>query len=83
MRTDADHLPRVRDPTIELLFSHAVHGNLFTSHPPVYDCFSPRSLAGFYEGFVGVQERLDDSGGWHKEPFTADSTKHVSVYSRW
>jgi hypothetical protein len=27
----------------------------------VYDCFSPRSLATFYEGFVGVQERLEDS----------------------
>jgi predicted enzyme related to lactoylglutathione lyase len=27
----------------------------------VYDCFSPRSLARFYEGFVGVQERLEDS----------------------
>jgi predicted enzyme related to lactoylglutathione lyase len=27
----------------------------------VYDCFSPRSLATFYEGFLGVQERLVDS----------------------
>ena len=27
----------------------------------VYDCFSPRSLATFYEGFIGVQERLEDS----------------------
>ena len=27
----------------------------------VYDCFSPRSLACFYEGFVGAQERLEDS----------------------
>lgn len=27
----------------------------------VYDCFSPRSLASFYEGFLGVRERLDDS----------------------
>ena len=27
----------------------------------VYDCFSPRSLARFYEGFVGARERLDDS----------------------
>jgi catechol 2,3-dioxygenase-like lactoylglutathione lyase family enzyme len=27
----------------------------------VYDCFSPRSLATFYQGFLGVQDRLEDS----------------------
>jgi predicted enzyme related to lactoylglutathione lyase len=27
----------------------------------VYDCFSPRSLATFYEGFIGVHDRLEDS----------------------
>ncbi|RZU12695.1 hypothetical protein EV645_5968 [Kribbella rubisoli] len=27
----------------------------------VYDCFSPRALARFYEGFLGVQERAEDS----------------------
>lgn len=27
----------------------------------VYDCVSPRSLAMFYEGFLGVQGRLEDS----------------------
>ncbi|TDC31555.1 hypothetical protein E1261_10755 [Kribbella albertanoniae] len=27
----------------------------------VYDCFSPRSLASFYEGFIGTQERLENS----------------------
>lgn len=27
----------------------------------VYDCFSPRALAGFYEGFLGVASRLEDS----------------------
>jgi hypothetical protein len=27
----------------------------------VYDCFSPRSLARFYEGFVGVEKLLEDS----------------------
>jgi Glyoxalase-like domain len=27
----------------------------------VLDCFSPRSLAIFYEGFLGVQDRLEDS----------------------
>lgn len=27
----------------------------------VFDCFSPRSLASFYEGFLGVNERLVDS----------------------
>jgi hypothetical protein len=27
----------------------------------VYDCFSPRSLASFYQGFVGVETRLEDS----------------------
>ncbi|HVX42468.1 MAG TPA: VOC family protein [Mycobacteriales bacterium] len=27
----------------------------------VYDCFSPRALARFYEGFIGVTERLEDS----------------------
>lgn len=37
-----------------------------TAHGPVvarlvYDCFSPRSLASFYQGFVGVEERLEDS----------------------
>ncbi|MFG1819140.1 VOC family protein [Kribbella sp. NPDC049174] len=29
----------------------------------VFDCYSPRSLAGFYEGFLGVQKRLEDSAG--------------------
>ncbi|HEY8455878.1 MAG TPA: VOC family protein [Actinopolymorphaceae bacterium] len=27
----------------------------------VYDCFSPRSLASFYEGFIGAEKRLEDS----------------------
>ncbi|MEQ4204023.1 VOC family protein [Actinopolymorpha sp. B17G11] len=27
----------------------------------VFDCFSPRALAGFYEDFLGVEERLEDS----------------------
>jgi len=27
----------------------------------VFDCFSPRSLAAFYEGFLGVRKRLEDS----------------------
>lgn len=27
----------------------------------VFDCFSPRSLAGFYEGLLGVQERPEDT----------------------
>lgn len=27
----------------------------------VYDCFSPRALAAFYEGFLGVTSRLEDS----------------------
>ncbi|HVX47448.1 MAG TPA: VOC family protein [Mycobacteriales bacterium] len=27
----------------------------------VYDCFSPRALASFYEGFLGVRSRLEDS----------------------
>ncbi|TCO24740.1 hypothetical protein EV652_108275 [Kribbella steppae] len=30
----------------------------------VFDCYSPRSLAGFYEGFLGVQKRLEDSPAW-------------------
>lgn len=30
----------------------------------VFDCFSPRALASFYEGFLGVQKRLEDSPGW-------------------
>ncbi len=29
----------------------------------VYDCFSPRSLAAFYQGFLGVHDRLEDSPG--------------------
>lgn len=37
-----------------------------TGHGPVvarlvYDCFSPRSLASFYESFLGVEERVEDS----------------------
>jgi hypothetical protein len=27
----------------------------------VFDCFSPRLLASFYEGFLGARERVDDS----------------------
>ncbi len=27
----------------------------------VFDCFSPRALASFYQGFLGVPERLEDS----------------------
>lgn len=27
----------------------------------VFDCFSPRALASFYQGFLGVEERLEDS----------------------
>ena len=27
----------------------------------VFDCFSPRALARFYEGFLGVEKRLEDS----------------------
>lgn len=27
----------------------------------VYDCFSPRSLATFYQGFLGVPDRLEDT----------------------
>lgn len=27
----------------------------------VYDCFSPRALAKFYEAFIGVHDRLEDS----------------------
>jgi hypothetical protein len=27
----------------------------------VYDCFSPRSLASFYESFVGGEKRIEDS----------------------
>jgi hypothetical protein len=27
----------------------------------VFDCFSPRALAAFYQGFLGVEERLEDS----------------------
>jgi hypothetical protein len=30
----------------------------------VFDCYSPRALASFYEGFLGVQQRLDDSPSW-------------------
>jgi hypothetical protein len=29
----------------------------------VFDCFSPRSLARFYEGFIGVDRRIEDSPG--------------------
>ena len=30
----------------------------------VFDCYSPRSLASFYEGFLGVRKRLEDSPTW-------------------
>ncbi len=34
MRTDADHLPRVRDPAVELLLSHAGQYDNDWSQPP-------------------------------------------------
>ena len=30
----------------------------------VVDCFSPRALASFYQGFLGVEKRLEDSPEW-------------------
>ncbi|MGW7684747.1 VOC family protein [Kribbella sp. NPDC054772] len=30
----------------------------------VFDCYSPRALASFYEGFLGVPKRLEDSPTW-------------------
>ncbi|MFC9687197.1 VOC family protein [Kribbella sp. NPDC056951] len=61
LRDDADH--RVyADPTghpICLYPSEAVTAP--TVARLVYDCFSPRSLARFYEGFLGAPERLEDS----------------------
>ncbi|GAA2756370.1 VOC family protein [Actinopolymorpha rutila] len=30
----------------------------------VFDCLSPRALASFYQGFLGVESRLEDSPEW-------------------
>lgn len=30
----------------------------------VFDCFSPRALAAFYQGFLGIPDRLEDTPEW-------------------
>ncbi|MFB6725089.1 VOC family protein [Kribbella sp. NPDC056345] len=49
------------DPAGHPLCLYAAPSGTATVVRLVYDCFSPRSLARFYEGFLGTQDRLEDS----------------------
>lgn len=49
------------NPTPE---ARAVEGPLATLWRIVIDCFSPRSLAMFYEGLLGLTQRIEDNAGW-------------------
>ena len=87
---DAEHLAADRvtlevgryDPVTQLLDVNHVHitadGVLFgpislrLAHPPEFDLMAR---------IAGLRLR-DRAGGWHGEPFTADSWRHISVYER-